>query len=156
MSHDTNVAWTLLTDGDVPVVLLSMWCVWLSWIDVVSRRLPNMLTGIGAVCILAYSYVIDAFVVALSGAVLLFFCYLAVHLCLPTAFGAGDVKLAFTLGGVAALAGTDAWVAAALIAPLLTGVVGVACMAVGRASATVPHGPSMCAATLLASAAVPT
>ncbi|WP_338892485.1 A24 family peptidase [Rhodococcus sovatensis] len=150
------MAWTLVADGNVAVVLFSMWCVWLSWIDVVSRRLPNALTGIGAVSLLAYSYAIDAALAALSGAVLLSCCYLAVHLCLPAAFGAGDVKLAFTLGGVAALAGTDAWVAAALIAPLLTGAAGIALMATGRGNATVPHGPSMCAATLLASAVVPT
>ncbi|COW01440.1 Conserved membrane protein of uncharacterised function [Mycobacterium tuberculosis] len=55
--------------------------------------------------------------------------YLLVHLALPAAMGAGDVKLAIGLA-----------------APLLTAVCGV--MVTPWGVRTLPHGPSMCVASL--------
>lgn len=133
-----------------------VWCVCSSWIDVVSRRLPNVLTGLGATAIVAHAVYAGDVAVVLAGGAMLFTCYLLVHLLLPAAFGAGDVKLSFTLGGAVATAGVDAWVSAALLAPLLTGLVGIVFAARGRGDAAIPHGPSMCSATLLALAAFPT
>lgn len=132
------------------------WCCLLGWIDISSRRLPNTLTGVGALAVVLYAVVSDVVVPVLAGGATLFLCYLVVHIALPAAFGAGDVKLSFALGGVASLAGLDGWVLAAVLAPLLTGAVGVVLAALGRGGSTVPHGPSMCSATLLALAAFPT
>ncbi|MGA9871777.1 MAG: A24 family peptidase [Rhodococcus sp. (in: high G+C Gram-positive bacteria)] len=133
------------------------WCACLTCIDVGSRRLPNLLTAAGAVAVLVYAATVDGLGAALVGGTGLFCCYLTVHVGLPAAFGAGDVKLAFALGAVAASVGTDAWVAAALLAPLLTGVTGLVFAALQRhgsgACRSVPHGPSMCLATLLVMAA---
>ena len=50
---------------------------------------------------------------------------LLVHLLSPAAMGAGDVKLALGLGALAGAFGVDAWVLAALGAPLLTAVWGL-------------------------------
>ncbi|EUA12018.1 putative membrane protein [Mycobacterium kansasii 732] len=79
--------------------------------------------------------------------------YLLVHLLAPAAMGAGDVKLAFSVGGLTGCFGADVWFLAALAAPLFTAVCGVVARCIGGA-ATVPHGPSMCLATAVALAMV--
>ncbi len=142
-----------LLGGTASVAVLAWWCACLSSIDVGSRRLPNVLTAAGAIVIGVHAAVLDRFPAMLVGAAGLFGCYLVVHVVMPRAFGAGDVKLAWPLGGVAAMAGIDAWAVAALAAPLLTGVAGVIVAACGRRRARVPHGPAMCLSTLLALAA---
>jgi leader peptidase (prepilin peptidase) / N-methyltransferase len=71
-----------------------------------------------------------------------------VHLAAPAAMGAGDVKLAMGLGGLAGCFGVGVWFLAALAAPLLTALWGVAVLP--RGVRTVPHGPSMCVATAAA------
>jgi leader peptidase (prepilin peptidase)/N-methyltransferase len=90
---------------------------------------------------------------ALLGGALLFAIYLFVHLLAPAAFGAGDVKLAWSVGSIACVGGGGGWAIAALSAPVATAVVGTIAAAFGHGRARIPHGPSMCAATLLASAA---
>lgn len=142
LSGGTAAAWTL-----------AWWCACLSSIDVGSRRLPDAVTGTGAITVAAYGYAHDSMTSMLVGAAALFACYASVHLVVPRALGAGDVKLAWVLGGVAGMAGIDAWAVAAVVAPLLTGVCGVVACATGRRRARVPHGPAMCLATLLALAA---
>ncbi|WP_433655990.1 prepilin peptidase [Nocardia sp. CA-128927] len=145
----------------VAFAALLAWCVVLSVIDFRHRRLPNLLTGWGAVAVFAYALSTSRYTAALVGAVLLAVPYLLVHLVLPAAFGAGDVKLAVGLGAAAALGGGQAWVWAALAAPLLTACAGIAVIAQHRIRApndqhdaprriAVPHGPSMCLATLCA------
>ncbi|WP_084348801.1 A24 family peptidase [Rhodococcus sp. 1163] len=136
--------------------LLSWWCSVLACIDVGCRRLPNPLTGAGAFVVLLLGAFSGDIAPMLVGAAALFGSYLLVHVCLPMAFGAGDVKLAWPLGGVAAMAGLDTWALVAILPPLLTGLVGVTMTALGRRDCTVPHGPSMCVSTLLALAAAPT
>jgi len=88
---------------------------------------------------------------ALLGAIALVVPYLVVHLIAPAAMGAGDVKLAIGVGALTGLVGVDAWVLAAISAPLLTALWGLAASRVG---AVVPHGPSMCVATAAAVALV--
>ena len=67
--------------------------------------------------------------------------------------GAGDVKLALGVGALTGAFGVDAWVLAAVAAPLLTALWGWSSS--GRpGGATVPHGPSMCVATAAAVAMV--
>ncbi|WP_378731713.1 prepilin peptidase [Nocardia brasiliensis] len=145
----------------VAFAALLAWCVVLSVIDFRQRRLPNSLTGWGALGVFGYALSTTQFTAALLGAALLAVPYLAVHLVLPTAFGAGDVKLAVGLGAAAALGGGQAWVWAALTAPLLTAAAGIVLLGMHRSRApvdgadaprrlAVPHGPAMCLATVCA------
>ncbi|KAF0847462.1 prepilin peptidase [Nocardia caishijiensis] len=148
--------------------LLIAWCLLLGVIDVHARRLPNALTGTGAVAVFGFAWYTGQLTTALIGAALLTMPYLVTHLIAPAALGAGDVKLAIALGAAAALAGPPAWTWAAIVAPLLTGLAaavvlgrhwvrrmsGRAVESVRRASSprVVPHGPAMCLATVTAMA----
>lgn len=128
--------------------LMLAWLVALSWYDVRQRRLPNLLTLLGAAVILLVAVVAGRDLSALAGAVALAGVYLLVHLAAPAAMGAGDVKLAIGLGGLAGCFGVEVWFLAALAAPMLTALCGVVGMV--RGMRTVPHGPSMCLATAVA------
>ncbi|MFB8274977.1 prepilin peptidase [Nocardia colli] len=137
---------------------LLAWCVVLSVIDFRQLRLPNPLTGGGAVAVFGYALSTGRCTAAVLGAVLLAAPYLLVHLALPAAFGAGDVKLAIGLGAAAGLGGGQVWVWSALAAPLLTACAGVAVIGLRRTRAptettrriAMPHGPAMCLATVCA------
>ncbi|MFI5717020.1 prepilin peptidase [Nocardia sp. NPDC051750] len=152
-------------------LILTGWCAALSCCDIRSRRLPNPLTVTGAAAVLIYAGLTGHFWTALRGAGLLAIPYLVMHLLWPAALGAGDVKLAVSLGAAAALGGAQSWMWSALAAPLFTAAAGIG-LVVGRhtaprlfrtirpagpvrarspgsATTTVAHGPSMCAATLL-------
>jgi leader peptidase (prepilin peptidase) / N-methyltransferase len=83
------------------------------------------------------------------GAVLLAAVYLLVHEVAPAAMGAGDVKLALGLGALTGCFGGDVWLLAAIGAPLLTMLIAVVAR-LGWSATTVPHGPSMCAASAAA------
>jgi leader peptidase (prepilin peptidase) / N-methyltransferase len=124
--------------------LAVLWMVSLSCYDIRERRLPNALTLPGAAVILLVGGL-----PALAGAAALAGLYLLVHLAAPTGMGAGDVKLAIGLGGLAGCFGVGAWFLAALAAPLLT-----ALCALLRGERAVPHGPSMCLATAAATGLV--
>ena len=107
----------------------------------------------GAAVMLAVAAAAGRGVPALMGAVGLAGLYLVVHLIAPAAMGAGDVKLAVGLGGLTGAFGFDVWALAALAAPLLTAV--WACvLLVRRSESIVPHGPSMCLASLLSASLV--
>jgi len=121
------------------------WLVVLSCYDIRERRLPNVLTLPGAGVILLAAGWAGRGLPALAGAAALAGIYLLVHLVAPTAMGAGDVKLAIGLGGLAGCLGVGVWFLAALAAPLLTALWGV--VVILRGVRTVPHGPSMCLAT---------
>jgi len=122
------------------VVLL--WMGALSVCDLRHGRLPNALTLPGAGVILLGAALAGRGLPALAGAAALSGTYLLVHLLAPAGMGAGDVKLAIGLGGLAGCFGAGVWFLAALGAPLLTALVGVL-----RGGRTVPHGPAMCLAT---------
>ena len=129
------------------------WLVVLSAYDIRERRLPNWLTLPGALAVLVVAVAAGRGVPALLGAVGLAGLYFVVHLISPAAMGAGDVKLAAGVGALTGAFGFDVWALAAVTAPLLTAI--WACVAViRRSSSTVPHGPSMCLATLAAAALV--
>jgi leader peptidase (prepilin peptidase) / N-methyltransferase len=135
----------------VVIVCVLMWLAALSTYDIRERRLPNWLTLPGAAVIVAAAAIHGRGAPAVLGAVALFAVYLVVHLVLPAAMGAGDVKLAIGIGGLTGTFGGDVWVLASLGAPLLTAVwaiVAVLC----RSGPTVPHGPSMCLAAISATA----
>ena len=129
------------------------WLALLSVYDIRERRLPNWLTMPGAVLILAVAAAAGRGAPASLGAIGLAGVYLIVHLISPASMGAGDVKLAAGVGGLTGAFGFDVWALASVAAPLLTAI--WACVAViRRSSSTVPHGPSMCMATLAAAALV--
>jgi leader peptidase (prepilin peptidase)/N-methyltransferase len=124
------------------------WLAVLSCYDVRHRRLPNALTLPGAGVILLTAALAGRGQPALAGAAALAAMYLLIHLASPAAMGAGDVKLAIGLGGLAGCFGVGVWFLAALVAPLLTALWGVVVRVFGGdGAATVPHGPSMCLAT---------
>lgn len=130
-----------------------LWCLVLSWFDITERRLPNRLTLPGAVVIVGYGVAVGSVRAVIVGAVVLAASYLLVHLSAPRALGAGDVKLALGLGAAAALGGPECWVFAAVAAPIGTAIAGVMVVLVrGRAGlrVTIPHGPFMCGAAVIA------
>ncbi|MEW1931019.1 A24 family peptidase [Rhodococcus sp. NPDC079359] len=140
------------TEYAVPLCVTTWWFAALSAVDLQRRRLPNALTVPGAL-VVTIALVLTGSPGALLGGALLFAIYLVVHLLAPAAFGAGDVKLAWSVGSIACVGGGGGWAIAALSAPVATAVVGSIAAALGHRRARIPHGPSMCAATLLASAA---
>ena len=127
------------------------WTAALSLIDVRQRRLPNILTLPGAAVILFAAALGGRGMPALLGALALGGLYLVVHVANPAGLGGGDVKLALGTGALTGALGADVWVLAALGAPLLTALAGGVSLLRGRGG-TVPHGPSMVAATLAAAA----
>lgn len=141
-----------------PIVfsVLTAWCCVLSAFDIRQRRLPDPLTAALALGVFGYALFTTQFTTAALGAALLCAPYLVIHLVAPAAFGAGDVKLAVALGAAAALAGARPWTLAAIGAPVLTACAGIFLLVARRARGdpcrplTVPHGPAMCLATLLA------
>ena len=130
-----------------------LWMAALTGYDVRQCRLPNWLTFPGFAVIVLVASASGHSAAALLGAAALSVVYLLVHLLAPTAMGAGDVKLALGLGALTGCFGADVWLLAAVAAPLLTAVVGIVAR-VGWSATTVPHGPSMCAASAAALALV--
>ncbi len=129
--------------------LVLVWMVALSNYDVRWRRLPNLLTIPGFAAITLGAVCAGHGRGALFGAAALAAVYLLVHLLAPAAMGAGDVKLALGMGALTGSSGADVWLLAAIGAPLLTAMIGT----VGRifwSAKTVPHGPSMCVASVAA------
>jgi leader peptidase (prepilin peptidase) / N-methyltransferase len=126
------------------------WSAALCVYDIRERRLPNWLTVPGAVVIVVVAFATGHGMPSATGAIALTGLYLVVHLIAPSAMGAGDVKLAMGLGGLTGAFGYDVWVLAAVAAPLFTGMLACFALALARRQTSVPHGPSMCLATLLA------
>ncbi|HYO01645.1 MAG TPA: A24 family peptidase [Mycobacterium sp.] len=127
------------------------WLTALTVYDVRERRLPNALTLPGAVVVLVVAGLAGRGPAALLGAITLTALYLVVHLISAAAMGAGDVKLALGVGALTGAYGVDAWVLAAIAAPLLTALWGIVGL---RSRGTVPHGPSMCVSAIAAVALV--
>ncbi|MET0900432.1 MAG: A24 family peptidase [Mycobacterium sp.] len=126
----------------VALVILTPWLIVLSVIDIREQRLPNALTLPGAAVILGVAGWCGSGAAALAGAGALAGGYLLMHLLAPSAMGAGDVKLALGLGALTGAVGIEAWVVAALAAPLCTAIWGLV-----TGARVLPHGPSMCLAT---------
>jgi leader peptidase (prepilin peptidase) / N-methyltransferase len=127
-----------------------VWMGALTSYDIRERRLPNWLTLPGFAVILLIAARADRGPAAALGAGLLAAMYLLVHAVEPAAMGAGDVKLALGLGALTGCFGGDVWLLAAIGAPLLTAVIGVVAWLGRSHMVTVPHGPSMCAASAAA------
>jgi leader peptidase (prepilin peptidase) / N-methyltransferase len=133
----------------MPMAAVLLWMGALTVYDIRRRRLPNWLTLPGFAVILLVAAASGHGWAAALGAGLLAAVYLLAHVAAPAAMGAGDVKLALGLGALTGCFGGGVWFLAAIGAPLLTAVIGI--VARLRWSAmTVPHGPSMCAASAAA------
>ncbi|GAA1017107.1 A24 family peptidase [Nocardiopsis tropica] len=122
------------------------WCAALCWFDVRERRLPNALTVPAALAAIAVALVLAlggaTATAALTGSLLWTGIYLVAFV--GRGVGAGDVKLAPTLGAVlGGVAGVPAVIVALLGAQVLTLV-----WAAATRDRTVPHGPAMCVAAL--------
>lgn len=150
----TGWVWWRFGDSEYAfsLCITTWWFAALSAVDLQRRRLPNVLTVPGAI-VVTIALVVTGSASAVLGGALLFAIYLVVHLLAPAAFGAGDVKLAWSVGSIACVGGGEGWAIAAVAAPVVTAVVGSVVAAFGHGRARIAHGPSMCAATLLASAA---
>jgi leader peptidase (prepilin peptidase)/N-methyltransferase len=131
--------------------LALIWMAALSHCDVRQRRLPNRLTMPGFAAITLAAVGAGHGRAALIGAAALAAVYLLVHLLAPASMGAGDVKLALGVGALTACFGADVWLLAAIGAPMLTALIGTVAR-IGWSAPTVPHGPSMCAASAAAMA----
>ncbi|HEY0815562.1 MAG TPA: prepilin peptidase [Pseudonocardia sp.] len=124
-------------------------------VDLRSYRLPDALTlpaaGLAPLALLPLG--VGAVGRGLAGCAVAVACYGVVHLALPAALGAGDVKLAASLGTVLGAVSWGALVVAAGLAAVATAA--AALVAVGRGDlahgekerGVVPHGPSMLAAS---------
>ncbi len=127
------------------------WAAALTLVDIRVRRLPNALTLTGALVILVGAAAAGRGTLALVGGLALSGLYLVVHLAYPSGMGAGDVKLALALGALTGAFGLAVWTLAALAAPMLTAILGVIAV-MCRRRILLPHGPSMCVASLASAA----
>jgi leader peptidase (prepilin peptidase) / N-methyltransferase len=144
----------LLPSAWLPAMLGLGWLgVAAGLVDLRHRRLPNALTA-PAACFAPLGLLpLGAGAVwrGVLGALAAVVGYGMVHLVRPAALGAGDVKLAASLGAVLGAASWAALATAALLAAVLTGGVGLVVACAGRAppGGGVPHGPSMLVAAWL-------
>lgn len=123
----------------------------LAAVDLCSRRLPDALTwpsyGVfgGALAIAALSYGRPGLLLsALLGMLLFGGAHLLVHLAAPGSLGAGDVKLAGSLGGVLGVVGWPGLLVATFLASICTLLLVVVGASIKRAwRCGVPHGPGL-------------
>ena len=127
------------------IAAVMLWMGVLSGYDIAQRRLPNWLTLPGAAAVVAAAFVVGCGMPAVLGGAALAGLYLTVHLVARGEMGAGDVKLALGVGALTGCFGVEVWFLAAVGAPLLTALVGAL-----RGVRSVPHGPSMCLASVTA------
>ncbi|TDQ50009.1 leader peptidase (prepilin peptidase)/N-methyltransferase [Actinomycetospora succinea] len=115
-----------------------------SAVDLAVGRLPDALTGPAALAVLAALIPLPPLTLGagLLGGVVLGGVLAAVHLAAPTALGAGDVKLAPSLGAPLAAAAWPAPVLAVVLACL-----GVLAVGLARPAQSVPFGPPLLVAT---------
>lgn len=136
----------------VPVLLGLGWLgVAAAAVDLRHRRLPDALTlpALPLAVLLLVPVGSGAVLRAVAGAAVAVVAHALVHLLVPRALGAGDVKLAGPLGAVLAAAAWPALVAAAVLAAAGTAAVGTVGLVTRRLArnSPLPHGPSMLAAT---------
>ena len=140
----------------LPVLLgLGWFAVAATAVDVRHHRLPDALTLPAFPLALALLAPLGAAVVlrGLMGAAVAVAGHAVMHLVAPAAMGAGDVKLAASLGSVLAAASWPALVLAGLLAAVLSGGLAVVVLMRSGRGAALPHGPSMLAAGWLVTTA---
>lgn len=138
-----------------PVLLILSWAgVLLAAADLTARRLPDALTLpaypvvallLGAAAVGAGNT--DALARATAGALLWAGGYAAVRMVAPAALGGGDVKLAGSLGALAAASSWSGLLLAVLAANVITVAIAGPARLLGYRD--IPHGPAMLAAVWL-------
>ena len=140
----------------VPVLLALGWlAVAAGAVDVRAGRLPDALTlpALPVVLLLLIPVGGSAVWRGVLGAAVAVTAHLTVHLMSPAALGAGDVKLAASLGAALAAASWEALAVAGLLAALFSGALAATVLVARGSGRTLPHGPSMLLAGLLVAAA---
>lgn len=131
----------------------------LALIDIDHKRLPDtiVLPSYGVIAVLlTIATIADGHWGWLAragiGAAGLFVLYFVLALIYPAGMGFGDVKLAFILGGVLAYLSWETFAVGAFGGFLLGSLGGIAVLVTGRGTrkSTIPYGPYMIAAALLA------
>ena len=131
----------------------------LALIDIDHKRLPDVivLPSYGVIAVLLTAATIATgdwgwLARAGIGAAALFLLYFVLALIYPAGMGFGDVKLAFILGGVLAYLSWEMFAVGAFGGFLLGSLGGIVVLVTGRGTrkSTIPYGPYMIAATLLA------
>ena len=132
--------------GAVAGAVVVWWLVCLAVADLSVRRLPDVLTCPGAWGFLAAAAVVGRGGDALAGALCFAGAYFVIHLVSPRSMGAGDVKLAFGLGALCAIASPAAVLLVALLSSLISALFAVLLLLWRQRSppGTVAHGASMC------------
>lgn len=132
----------------VPVLLVLGWlAVALTATDLAHRRLPDALTlpAVPVVVLLLLPLGAGSMLRGATGALLLVAGHAAVHLAAPPALGAGDVKLAGSVGAVLGAVSWEVLLLGPLLAASLTAAVGAVGLLSGRLGRAdpLPHGPAM-------------
>lgn len=162
--HLSTLLWVL---GSLGFLVFS---VWLSIVDLATRRLPNRLVGWGAASTLAplaasgavllptalRGSALEDLALMLGGALGLFALFALLWRFARGGIGGGDAKVAPLVGGALGFfGGVWAIVAAAVLACLIAAVWGFAARRSGRAERGVPFAPCLFGGAWLAIAAFP-
>jgi leader peptidase (prepilin peptidase) / N-methyltransferase len=142
----------------IPVLLALGWfAVAAAAVDVLHHRLPDALTlpALPVALLLLAPLGADVVVRGLVGATIAAIAHGAVHLLAPAAMGAGDVKLAGSLGAVLAASSWPALLLAGVLAAVLSAALALVLTMTGRGcrATALPHGPSMLLAAWVVAAA---
>jgi leader peptidase (prepilin peptidase)/N-methyltransferase len=139
-----------------PLVILLLFGLWLSIIDIRLHRLPNQIVGAMALLLISVQAVIaltqsqlDRLVTALITALATTLVYLLLYIVSRGSMGMGDVKFAFPLGLVIGWYNPEQWLPAIFLTFCLAGLVAMAGIALKRTSwkSVLALGPYMFAAS---------
>jgi leader peptidase (prepilin peptidase) / N-methyltransferase len=142
-------------------VALAVAGVVLSVVDLVERRLPDVLvwpTAVAVALLLVAASLLERDPVGaigtVAGAIGLFGVYLVLALITPRAIGMGDVKLAAACGAALGCLGLRTWLLGLAAGFLLNGLAAVVALALRRTTlrGAIPFGPSMIAGVFVAMA----
>jgi leader peptidase (prepilin peptidase)/N-methyltransferase len=140
----------------LPLVILLLFGLWLSIIDIRSHRLPNQIVGAMALLLISVQAVIaltqsqlDRLVTALITALATTLVYLLLYIVSRGSMGMGDVKFAFPLGLAIGWYNPEQWLSAIFLTFCMAGLVAITGIALKRTSwkSMLALGPYMFAAS---------
>ena len=140
----------------LPLVVLILFGLWLSIIDIRSHRLPNQvvaamtLVSISVQALIALTQSqLDRLIAALATALVTTLVYLLLYVCSRGSMGVGDVKFAFPLGLAIGWYNHEQWLSAIFLTFCFAGLVAITGIALKRTSwkSTLALGPYMFAAS---------
>lgn len=125
----------------LPLVILLLFGLWLSIIDIRSHRLPNQV--VAAMTLISFSVQtlialtqsqLDRLTAATATALVTTLAYLLLYICSRGSMGMGDVKFAFPLGLAIGWYNPEQWLPAIFITFCLAGLVALTGIALKRTS----------------------